>query len=90
MLLDGQVRRHPSSLSSSYIPFADTVRYRDVSINCGAEDEIDLAADVCARAKLTCEFQTTSWDGIIPGLNAGKYDAIMSGMSITAARKARC
>ena len=48
--------------------------------------EIDLAADVCARAKLTCEFQTTSWDGIIPGLNAGKYDAIMSGMSITEIR----
>jgi octopine/nopaline transport system substrate-binding protein len=45
--------------------------------------EIDLATDVCARAKVTCEFIAQDWNGIIPGLNAGKYDAIMSGMSIT-------
>ena len=48
--------------------------------------EVDLAADICGRAKLTCEFLPTAWDGIIPGLNAGKYDAIMSGMSITEKR----
>jgi len=45
--------------------------------------EIDLAADLCGRLKITCEFVAQDWDGIIPGLNAGKYDAIMSGMSIT-------
>jgi len=48
--------------------------------------EIDLANDLCARVKLTCEFVAQDWDGIIPGLNAGKYDAIMDGMSITAKR----
>lgn len=48
--------------------------------------EIDLGNDLCRRAKLTCEFMAQDWDGIIPGLNAGKYDAIMSGMSITAKR----
>jgi octopine/nopaline transport system substrate-binding protein len=45
--------------------------------------EIDLANDLCGRLKITCEFVAQDWDGIIPGLNAGKYDAIMSGMSIT-------
>ena len=48
--------------------------------------EIDLANDLCARVKLACEFVAQDWDGIIPGLNAGKYDAIMDGMSITAKR----
>ena len=48
--------------------------------------EIDLAADLCKRMKVTCTFVAQDWDGIIPGLNAGKYDAIMSGMSVTPKR----
>ncbi len=48
--------------------------------------EIDLANDLCARIKLSCEWVSQDWDGIIPGLNAGKYDAIMDGMSITEKR----
>lgn len=48
--------------------------------------EIDLAADLCKRVNLTCEFVPQDWDGIIPGLQAGKFDAIMSGMSITPKR----
>lgn len=48
--------------------------------------EIDLAADLCRRMKVECEIMAQDWDGIIPGLNAGKYDAIIAGMSITAKR----
>lgn len=48
--------------------------------------EIDLAHDVCKRVNLTCDFVAQDWDGSIPGLNAGKFDAIMSGMSITEKR----
>ena len=48
--------------------------------------EIDLAADLCKRMKVTCPVVAQDWDGIIPGLQAGKYDAIMSGMSITSKR----
>jgi octopine/nopaline transport system substrate-binding protein len=48
--------------------------------------EIDLAEDICKRVNLECSFIAQDWDGIIPGLNAGKYDGIMSGMSITAKR----
>ncbi|HVW56929.1 MAG TPA: transporter substrate-binding domain-containing protein [Rhizobiaceae bacterium] len=48
--------------------------------------EIDLANDLCARMKVKCTFVQQSWDGIIPALEAGKFDAIMSGMSQTAKR----
>lgn len=49
--------------------------------------EIDLARDLCARAKVECELVAQEWDGIIPSLQNGKYDAIIAGMSITDERK---
>ncbi len=48
--------------------------------------EIDLGAQLCNRAGLTCEFVANEWDSIIPNLVAGNYDAIMAGMSITPER----
>jgi octopine/nopaline transport system substrate-binding protein len=49
--------------------------------------EVDLANDLCKRMKAECEIVAQDWDGIIPALNAGKYDVIIAGMSITAKRK---
>ena len=49
--------------------------------------EIDLANDLCARMKVKCEILAQDWDGIIPALQAKKYDAIMAGMTITDKRK---
>jgi len=48
--------------------------------------EVDLARAVCRELKAECEFVIQAWDGIIPGLMARKYDAIMSSMSITEER----
>ena len=48
--------------------------------------EIDLAFDLCKRMKAECELVAQDWDGIIPSLQNGKYDAIIAGMSITAER----
>src|SRR5215510_9767453 len=49
--------------------------------------EIDLAEDLCRRMKAKCEIVAQAFDGVIPALNAGKFDAIMAGMKITEKRK---
>ncbi|MGH6846691.1 MAG: transporter substrate-binding domain-containing protein [Methylocella sp.] len=45
--------------------------------------EIDLGRDLCARMKVSCSFIAQDWDGLIPGLLAHRYDAIMAAMEIT-------
>ena len=49
--------------------------------------EIDLGNELCARANLECSWVEQGWDGIIPGLLARKYDAILSSMAITPERE---
>lgn len=49
--------------------------------------EIDFAKDLCKRMEAKCKIVEQAWDGIIPSLQAGKYDAIIAGMSITDKRK---
>jgi octopine/nopaline transport system substrate-binding protein len=49
--------------------------------------EIDLANDLCRRMNVKCEISAQDWDGLIPALQAGKFDAIMAGMSITDERE---
>jgi polar amino acid transport system substrate-binding protein len=48
--------------------------------------EIDVAKKVAADMDVDIEFVPTAWDGIIPALLAGKFDVIIGGMSIKAAR----
>lgn len=49
--------------------------------------EVELGEEVCRRIERECEWVEQGWDGIIPGLLARKYDAIMSSMAITEARR---
>ncbi|MGO4566882.1 transporter substrate-binding domain-containing protein [Rhizobium sp. 2YAF20] len=49
--------------------------------------EIDLIKYLCAHMKVECTTVVQSFDGMIPALNAGKFDAIISGMSATPKRE---
>ncbi|MDF2782437.1 MAG: amino acid transporter substrate-binding protein [Geminicoccaceae bacterium] len=49
--------------------------------------EVDLARELCQRMDAECEIVAQAWEGIIPALQAGKYDAIMAGMAITEERQ---
>lgn len=48
--------------------------------------EVDLAGDLCRRMAVECEVVGQDWDGMIPALQQGKYDAIMAAMSINEER----
>ena len=45
--------------------------------------DVDIANAVCEHIKRKCVFVEQVWDSMIPGLQAKKYDVIISSMSIT-------
>lgn len=49
--------------------------------------DIDLGNALCKQAKLECSWTKQNWNGIIPGLMAHKYDAVMAAMTISPERK---
>lgn len=48
--------------------------------------DVEIGEALCAEMNVTCTWGTQEWDGMIPGLVSGKYDAIIASMSITEER----
>ncbi len=49
--------------------------------------DIELANAVCEAAKLDCKIISAAWEGMIPGLISKKYDALISQLTVTDARR---
>jgi arginine/ornithine transport system substrate-binding protein len=49
--------------------------------------DIDIANAICAELKAECTLIQQEWDGMMPALNAKKFDIIVASMSITEERK---
>jgi arginine/ornithine transport system substrate-binding protein len=49
--------------------------------------DVDVAEALCAEIQRRCVYVEQVWDSMIPGLQAKKYDAIISSMSITEERQ---
>jgi polar amino acid transport system substrate-binding protein len=49
--------------------------------------DIDLMNAAAKASGFEVEFKNTAWDGIFAGLEGGKYDAVMSSVTITDERK---
>lgn len=49
--------------------------------------DYEIGEAICAELKATCTWVEQDWDGIIPGLMAKKYDAILASMTDTPDRR---
>lgn len=49
--------------------------------------DIDLMYSICKAAALDCNVTSAPWDGMIPGLMSNKYDALISQLTVTDARR---
>jgi polar amino acid transport system substrate-binding protein len=48
--------------------------------------DIDLINEVCGLVNCKADVKSTAWDGIFPALQKGDFDAVISGVTITAER----
>lgn len=49
--------------------------------------DIDIANAICDHLKMQCKIINQAFDSLIPGLQLGKFDAIIAAMNITPERK---
>lgn len=68
----------------TYAPFS----YHDASGALTGFD-VEIGRAVAAKLGVKAEFIEGKWDGLIAGLDAGRYDAVVNEVSITDARKAK-
>lgn len=66
----------------AYAPF----NYTNADGTLGGFD-VDIANALCDKMQVKCQITAQDWDGIIPALKTGKFDAIVAAMSATPERR---
>jgi polar amino acid transport system substrate-binding protein len=68
---------------ATYPPFESVDEATDTIVGF----EVDLVNKICEIVNCTATYTNTTWDGIFVALQAGEYDMVMGGASITAERE---
>jgi polar amino acid transport system substrate-binding protein len=71
-------------IEAAYPPFNN----KDASGNVVGFDK-DIGDALCAKMKVECTVVTSDWDGIIPALNAKKFDFLVSSCRSPTSARAR-
>ncbi|MBP5414454.1 MAG: amino acid ABC transporter substrate-binding protein [Lachnospiraceae bacterium] len=88
---ESQTSTYEKIKKDKYITFAKEGTYAPYSFHDDANNlvgfDVEIARAIAEKLGVEARFTETQWDGIIAGLDAGKYDAISNQVSITDERK---
>ncbi len=70
------------AIENAYPPF----NYIDEETGDGVGWDYDVVSEICNRLNCVPEFKESSWDGIFPAMEAGEYDWLADGVTVTAER----
>jgi len=71
------------AVENAYPPFNSI----DQTTNQGVGWDYDSVKEICKRLNCTPEFKQAAWDGIFPAMQAGEFDVLADGVTITDERK---
>ncbi len=70
------------AVENAYPPFNSI----DTATGKGVGWDYDLVGEICKRLNCVPEFKQAAWDGIFPAMQAGEYDMLADGVTVTAER----
>jgi polar amino acid transport system substrate-binding protein len=71
------------AVENAYPPFNSI----DQKTNQGVGWDYDTVTEICKRLNCVPEFKQAAWDGIFPAMQAGEFDVLADGVTITDERK---
>jgi polar amino acid transport system substrate-binding protein len=71
------------AVENAYPPFNNI----DPNTNQPVGWDYDTVAEICKRINCVPEFKQAAWDGIFPAMQAGEYDMLADGVTVTDERK---
>ncbi|MBV9576481.1 MAG: transporter substrate-binding domain-containing protein [Gammaproteobacteria bacterium] len=81
-LMAAPVKTLKFAMEATYAPF----EYIDESGSVSGYD-VDIAKAICHELQADCVFSNQTFSGLIPSLQTGKYDALISALGITTERQ---